>query len=862
MTGTAKVITIKKGEEFQIRRGSVYEENGFFYDSYQKASKVIEEIVKRKQDNTDESQQRLGAFWGEEEYVNEEYANNVIAFCADRGEGKSSAMKTFSESLERMQALPKAEHQKTDAAFWGEATKKACFKVLPSVDPGMMGEQTSVLRIILSRILLQARYQWKMQDEKMYLRQSSRESRNEILKKIQECYACLDTLGKKECSDYDDLEELAALGDSTNLRSKFIELVKLYLRDQGSSEAQKNFLVIQIDDADIEVTKAYGILEDIRKYCMIPQVIILMALDLNLIYKVLDQHYLKDFSALISSDERMRKSCHEMAVRYLGKVLPASHQIHLPSINEELKSGARNLVIRYLDAEEKDILQTDETICEGYQEQLLNFIYKKTGIALVRPTSFRHNVLPGHMRELTHFLALFSEMQDLDDSMNPMRIFDALTLEPESDKRKKAREELQKRRKNLKIFENYFLKTWSELYLPSENRAALKAISDAAPYIKNRVVQEQYSIFKESDNFGKLDDGIPDVTRLSMAYSLRGIQKLSERAAKDEDYRVCYAARLYYTLFMNQCLLAAVEDRDQMKKMVQFVGMEAWTPDYSSFVSTRFSCGRVEIDLKTLSTAKEKLSFKDDPDLEHLVFVMDKNNEKSIAYRKSQKLEGKVVFDLNYMLLQMACGEGALYFEDNAKPECLDCASDLLQIFFNWDLQHYLEKEAEREPAKEMGSSELCEVVQKYLKRLSEGLSKLNYIPQTWTLDKVEIENSFFKGTNNVLYGNKKYIVALAGEKLEGLKKMSPDDSKSWKESGLEKFEGLKGNFDDELNKMLEEYKKYKKEHPRTDAPTSKAVDVSGDEETTSDERSVPEKTTDPELEKKLSQIEGREGAK
>lgn len=78
-----KILTIVKGEEFKICIQEKIRQTDIFYDQYVSAAGMLDTIV---------------ANWDSEKsapWYQLDSENNIIAFCGERGEGKSSAMISF-----------------------------------------------------------------------------------------------------------------------------------------------------------------------------------------------------------------------------------------------------------------------------------------------------------------------------------------------------------------------------------------------------------------------------------------------------------------------------------------------------------------------------------------------------------------------------------------------------------------------------------------------------------------------------------------------------------------------------------------------------------------------------------------------
>ena len=84
--GTNSTLTIIKGQEFKVVDKHFIGEDDIFLDQYKQAAEMLNTIVNESKGSA------------ENHFLNE-YENNIIAFCGERGEGKSSAMLTFINSL-------------------------------------------------------------------------------------------------------------------------------------------------------------------------------------------------------------------------------------------------------------------------------------------------------------------------------------------------------------------------------------------------------------------------------------------------------------------------------------------------------------------------------------------------------------------------------------------------------------------------------------------------------------------------------------------------------------------------------------------------------------------------------------------
>ena len=82
-------ITITKGNEFMIAVRDEITKDDLFIEQYECAANLLDRIVGASIEVRDKKE-----FW-----KSQDYENNIIAFCGERGEGKSSVMMTFVNSI-------------------------------------------------------------------------------------------------------------------------------------------------------------------------------------------------------------------------------------------------------------------------------------------------------------------------------------------------------------------------------------------------------------------------------------------------------------------------------------------------------------------------------------------------------------------------------------------------------------------------------------------------------------------------------------------------------------------------------------------------------------------------------------------
>lgn len=742
-----KTIRIKQGEEYRIRLGNIYESDGFFYDVYCHAAGVLNETLRNSKKNRNGIEQTSNTPYVTENDSAYEFSNNIIAFCGGKGEGKSSALRTFANALECLHKTEsKTVMQKEE--FWGKEITKFGFTVLPVIDPTMMREQDSFMRIILSRMFAQARsnkqfnllngYDRKISDILRPYDQISQDLQMKILTDFRYCYEYLDTLNQSADQDRveDDLEKIADLGDSGNLKNKFRELIRDYLKAMNAGmpiKEENTYLIIQIDDADLSFQSTFKILEDIRSFCMVPEVIILMAVDMDQLYRFLEQHHVKEFEILmkyrgvtLEENPISLSVCRSITIKYIDKIIPSSRQIHLPQIDSVLRSEMENLTIQYLCDEEDSIGKEDDILSSlkdeyfDYQEKLLRWLNSKSGLVMVEPASYRHNFLPGNFRELTHFLAYFEKMDDLKHNNreweNHLGSLYFLLQNSDGNGKKRVEAIRDKWFRNLQAFEQYFLNNWADFHLNREGKIIIKNLSESPDTMKWTLINAACETLAQRLGISvKVDNSY--LEKQSFGILMRKISILSRFVSLDDDFCLLYALRLYYTLYIYKRFLSLAEEKNAFDRFLDERSLFSMLPPDLQYDDSHFSFSRFEVNISALCTLRKEFSKDMDYDelfrtLSPLFYIVSGDKNEGVARcinkedletllsdnRDSSADQIHVIFDLSFVLLSAVLSGKWLkkdHSTDGGKNNLRirkRFADLILQILFNWDVQHYIEK--------------------------------------------------------------------------------------------------------------------------------------------------------------------------
>ncbi len=521
-----KKIVIVQGDEYQAKIESASGDGALFSDVYKKARKIVEEI---KANNTTqvESVER-GSLYS---YTHKNYnlkGSNIISFCADRGQGKTSAMCSFATQL-------KNEYENE-------------FVLVDSIDPSALENGESIIRVLVSRLF----YEFKKRYEEKEGELIEEDKKLKIIHLFSEIYTNIDYLknGQKKAEMLDDLEYLSNLGSSTVLKNNLGELIDLLLPVLGEKNKAR-YLAVQIDDMDLATGDVMQICEDIRNYFSISNIIVLIAMNQAQMLRLICEKYMRQYEQLLHYEETAWKKCYEMATKYLEKLFPVGHKIVLPQMDNLIAKQRDDLMMLYIKSEKNleedsgDVFRDITEECKDIQEQLLCLVYHRTGMIFTKEEDILHPILPHTLRELTHFVKVLDDM----DTVN----FETLQTDAK---------EIEKLKKNLAEFKDYFINEWCVLHLKKMTyRDLLHNLEGQA-----RNCNAVYDLVKEFCKTEKIEftenrDG--NVTYHTVQQMIHEkLENLPE---------VVQAIDILYTITLNDWFATAEETNDEYEKAIEFV---------------------------------------------------------------------------------------------------------------------------------------------------------------------------------------------------------------------------------------------------------------------------------------------------
>lgn len=431
MTATRDIEPIRfyKGTETGIIVEKEDFDKSLFREQYKQAFALIDKIWGFQSSYKEQS--------GEKTHL----GSNLISFCGDRGQGKTSCLTTMATILEEKDIFEKAKVLFEDGNRYSRLS--GTFLVLDMIDPSFFDPKHNLIDLLLGQM-----YSHLISDSENNKRNYEElvGKCSKVLQDFAEVKRCLRTVnGHYDTDVYDELEETDNLSAAVNLRECLDHLFSDYL-----SYYNKEKLLICIDDLDLNMQCGYRMAEEIRNYLSLSNnCVLFVALKVEQMEDVVFSEFKKTVNGI--ADEELR----DMAERYVTKLIPLSQRVLMPT---------GDIVL-----EQKIQLCDDESTPVEYatvKEAVVRMIYEKTRYIFVN-SPMVSPIVPSNLRELRHLVGLLWDMKDeksegVEDEMGDSE--------------------------NKRVFKQYFFQEWTKCLDKKDRDFALDICKRPDPISINKSV--------------------------------------------------------------------------------------------------------------------------------------------------------------------------------------------------------------------------------------------------------------------------------------------------------------------------------------------------------------------------------------
>lgn len=465
-------LTLHTGEEHNLYINSnIFDASELMYPAFQAALASLREILhnaeKWVEENRENGQMDRLVSRPRQLY---EYSNNILAFCAERGQGKTSAMLSFAEALHI--------HSWTDQKISG--IEDAYFYIIPPIDPTVLTKEDNVVEIVLSRLYHE--FNQLLKNGSGGSLALSAPEKGKLLSDFQECMYGLRTQGRRG-GLADDFEALTQLSDCFEVKNLLQEILSQFFRISGK-DPKTSYLVVPLDDTDLQFQCAYQTLEEVRKYLSLPNIIVLMATDLEQLRKLIIDHHLAVLDHAVRNKVISPSEIQRMTAKYLDKLIPASHAIYLPTVRIQYEANKEILLDCRKTAKKTADGKTEQETAVELQKKILTLICQKTGIILAQSSGRMHPLVPTTLRGLRQFYRFLVQMEACEE---PEELKIDIALEENENIRRRetfCRQKLEwisKREQNLNLLESYLVNDWCSSKLFDKDWNLVKQIGRLSP---------------------------------------------------------------------------------------------------------------------------------------------------------------------------------------------------------------------------------------------------------------------------------------------------------------------------------------------------------------------------------------------
>lgn len=381
---------------WNLKNGIKYEEfyefnNSFFKDVYNSAYIRLQDIIN---ENEDVRNKKLR---GKKIKRHQEFSN-TLTFIGKRGSGKTSAMLSFMESLRGYQDYEKQNDRQN--MFYKFEQDQIGFTCLDCIDGSLLESGEDIFKIVLAQMYqrfleLDTSYEYEYMNNRENGERSYRY--RELLESFENLFkiVCqMDRMSKDDMRAGESyMSNLRNLARSQEIKERFAKLVADYLYhiQQNSQDFQyqskHQFLIVTVDDLDLNIQNGFAMLERIHRYLMVPNLIVLLALDYEQILLTGRKNFYKVLPKVDNILNEGMSNVQKVTIDYLEKVLPINYRVYMPEVIDF------------------SISDNEWRNSKRKQKQLLfRTLLSKTGIAFDSQGLKSHFYEPKSIRMLTSFL--------------------------------------------------------------------------------------------------------------------------------------------------------------------------------------------------------------------------------------------------------------------------------------------------------------------------------------------------------------------------------------------------------------------------------------------------------------------------
>lgn len=440
-----RTITFNIGDENRIVVENINKDtikSSIFSEPYHYILNALDHYIDALPDNRDDDFKS-----------NDIWRNNIFAFIGERGSGKTSCMRSIVHLLEE------PRNSQLD-----NVVLKSNFYALDMIDPSFIDSELNIIGVILATLYK------KFLDHSHNVNEGLKFKLAESFARVQHDFSRMMT---KSAIPDDDLEALSSLSAAIDLRTSMYDLIDKFMKYMGKENA---ILLIPVDDIDLHSKAATIMVEQIRKYLVLPNVLVVMAMKINQLAKLKRLQYSTEYR-----DDKQTlndKDLDEMVDRYITKLVPYNHRVYMPESTVYWDAGLH--------------INQKNTSCykfESVRQAVPELIFRKTRYLFYNSAVKTSFIVPDNLRELRQIIRLLVDMKDYWQYDGDGKI-------------------IAEEYNNKEVFKKYLFESWVKNHLDADSQEGIKefaSISEAIQInatalriIRDKFEKDMYFVPKDS----------------------------------------------------------------------------------------------------------------------------------------------------------------------------------------------------------------------------------------------------------------------------------------------------------------------------------------------------------------------------
>ncbi len=317
--------------------------------------------------------------------------NNIFAFIGDRGTGKTSCMMSIVKYL-----------TSNNINNNYRSIKNKHFVSTELIDPAFFDEKHNIVSMFLAK-LYNLYLAWS--DESCSARTGEfREKERKLIEAFYNAQRYLNYIlyfnPEDNSEQLEDLQQLSLMSSAIELRKCIKELVSLFFEvTEGKTDC---ILLLPIDDIDLNTDGAERMSEQIRKYLIHENIIIVMSLKLDQLAQIKRGKFLATYEKQIGNNYVTNEEIDQMVEKYMVKFIPQGHRVYMPDSSYYINAKIRLVVNGH------DELLSSSPLMTYIPEQ----IFLKTRYLFYNSHQRLSYIIPLNLRELIQMVTLLYNMED------------------------------------------------------------------------------------------------------------------------------------------------------------------------------------------------------------------------------------------------------------------------------------------------------------------------------------------------------------------------------------------------------------------------------------------------------------------